>query len=171
MTAGSTKALLLVISALALLIAGCGGGSSDESTGAGSGTPVPTSSLSKEEFISQATATCQGLRKNLLENVLAYTEKHEGKNPSRAEETEVFAGMTKAVLLPVIRKELIAIRHLGAPSGDEDEIESFLASEQEAIDSIMNLKHIVSRFEIERYFVPSAKIAREYGLEGCANGS
>jgi hypothetical protein len=160
--------LLLAAIAIAAMVAGCGG--SGDSAGSGSGATVTTSSLSKGEFVAQASKACQRLRKNLLGRVLAYTQQHESKDPSRAEETALFAGMTKVVLLPTIRKELVALRRLGAPAGEEGEVEALIASEQNAVDSIAKLKHIVSRFEIERYFVESAKLFREYGLAGCANG-
>jgi len=168
---------MLVLAAMAAVViaAGCGGGDSsgDESvssTGSGgSAVTVATSSLSKQEFVARASKACEHLRKDLFERVLAYINQHEAKNSSRAEETAVFAAMTKAVLLPTIRKEITAIRELGAPSGEEGEVEEMLTSEQEAVDTVANLKHIVSRFEIERYFTESEKLFRAYGLAACAN--
>lgn len=176
MTARLTM-LLLVTMVAAVIGTGCGGGDSsgDESSSssgassAGSTVTVTTSTLSKDEFVAQASKACQHLRKDLFERVLAYIKQHEPKNSSRAEETAVFAAMTKAVLLPTIRKEIAAIRELGAPSGEEGEVEELLTSEQEAVDTVANLKHIVSRFEIERYFTDSEKLFRAYGLDACAN--
>lgn len=162
--------LLLVIGTVASMAMGCGRGSGGDSSTSSSGTEISTSSLDKEEFIDRAGKACQLARKNILERVLAYTQQHESKHQSRSDETKVFASMTKAVVLPTIEKEIVQIRKLGAPAGDEDELEAFLSSEQEAIDAIYKLPHIVSRFELERYFVPSAKLAREYGLDECANG-
>ena len=170
MTAGR-KTLLLVAVAIASLAAGCGGGSeSSSSTGASDGSTIATSSLSKDEFIKQASEACKQARKNLLERVLAYTQQHESKGQTRSAESETFAGSIKAVLLPTIEKEMAEIRQLGAPSGDEGEVEAFLVAEQKAVDSVARLKRIVSRFQFERYFTESAKLFREYGLDGCANG-
>jgi hypothetical protein len=162
--------LLLTAMAIAAAVAGCGG--SDDGTSSASGGPtIATSSLSKEEFIKQAGAACQKERKNILEESLAYLQKHEkSKKPSRAEETELFADMTRAVVVPTIEKEIAAIRKLGAPSGDEDEIATFVNAEEDAAGEVAKLKQIVSRFQMERYLAPSAKLARAYGLSACANG-
>ncbi len=160
----------LTATVIATVIIGCGGADGDTSSASSADdVTITTSSLSKDEFVARASKACQRLRRNLLERVLNYTQQHESKNPSRSEETAVFAGMTKAVLLPTIRKELAAIRRLGAPTGDEDEVAAFIAAEQDAVDKVAELTHIVSRFEIERYFTDSEKLFRAYGLGACAN--
>lgn len=157
--------------ALLALVGGCGGGSSDDgsSTGAAAtGPAIKTSSLSKTEFIKQAGKACQQARKELLNRLTAYTRQQKSKQ-GKSEEGGL-AGLTKAVVLPTVKTEITAIRKLGAPAGDEEEIEAFLAAEQEAVDSLAKLQHIVSRIEMERYFVKSAELARAYGLGACANG-
>jgi hypothetical protein len=78
--------------------------------------------------------------------------------------------MTRAVVVPTIEQEIVAIRKLGAPAGDEEEIEAFLTAEEEEIAQVAKLKTIFSRFQMKRYLAPSAKLAFEYGLEECANG-
>lgn len=168
MTARLTILLSAIVISIAI-VAGCGGGG--DATGANtSGVTITTSSLSRDEFIAQASKACQRLRKNLLKRVLAYLNQHEkAQNQTRSEETKVFADMTRFVLLPTIRKEMAEIRKLGAPAGDEDEVEAFLDTQQEAVDAVAKLKHIVSRFEIERYFTAAEKLFREYGLDKCAN--
>lgn len=162
-------AALLVSVAVVLPIAGCGGGS-DGASASGDGPTITTSSLGKEEFIKRASKACQDLREDIFEKAAAYLSKHTPEKPSRAQETAVFADMVRAVLLPIIREEIEAIRELGAPAGDEDEIETMLTTEQEEVDSLAKLKHAVSRFQFERYFVKAAKLFEEYGLSECANG-
>jgi hypothetical protein len=159
---------LLIVAALALAVGGCGGSDEEGSASAG-GVTIKTSSLSEEEFAEKVSAACSHLKENNLEKVLIYLQSHEKKNQTRADENILFASMTKVVVIPTIEKEMAAIRKLGAPSGDEEEIEAFLASEQQAIDAVTKLKSIVSRFQLERYFAESAKLAREYGIDGCAN--
>jgi hypothetical protein len=78
--------------------------------------------------------------------------------------------MTRAVVVPTIEQEIVAIRKLGAPAGDEEEIEAFLTAEEEGVAQVAKLKKIFSRFQMERYLAPSAKLAFGYGLEECANG-
>ncbi len=165
----SPVALLVSAAIIALSIAGCGGGS-DGASASGSGSTITTSSLNKEEFIKRASKACQALREDIFEQVSAYLGKHTPEHPNRVQETTVFADMVRAVLLPIIRKEIDAIRELGAPAGDEDEVETMLTTEQEEVDSLAKLKHAVSRFQIERYFAQAAKLFEEYGLNECANG-
>ena len=160
--------LLLAATAFALIVAGCGGGGDSGSTVPPAAT-VTTSSLSKDEFVKQAAAACNRAKKDILTRVLAYMQKREHPNETRPEGTALFAKMTKAVALPTVEKEIAEIRNLGAPAGDEDEIGEFVASEQKAIDEISKLPHIVSRFQIERYFGPSTQLAREYGIAACGN--
>jgi hypothetical protein len=164
------KRALLIAAALALLaFAGGCGGSSDEgsSTGTATGLAIKTSSLDKAEFIEQAGKACGQARKELIDRLTAYDRRQNSKN---AEKEGGLAGLTKAVVIPTVKTEIAAIRKLGAPAGDEGEIEAFLAAEQEAVDSLAKLRHIVSRIEMERHFVKSAEIARAYGLDACANG-
>jgi hypothetical protein len=164
-------ALLLAGLAIVAMAAGCGGdGDSTSGADTANRSTVTTSSLGKDEFIEQASRACQQARKNLLERVLVYTQQHESDGQGRSAESETFAGSIKAVLLPTIRKEMAEIRRLGAPAGDEGEVEAFLAAEQEAVDSVARIKRVVSGFQFERYFAKSAKLFREYGLAGCANG-
>ncbi len=161
--------LLVCAAAIAALFAGCGGDSDDSSASSGNEVTVTTSSLSKPEFIKQASAACERQRKNIANESIGYLVKHETKGATREDEAESFAKMTKVVIIPIIENEIAEIQKLGAPSGDEDEIEAFLTSEQEGIDGVSKLSHIVSRFQMERFFAPSAKIGRAYGLEACVN--
>lgn len=163
------RLIMLLICAVAVgaLVAGCGG--DDGSASSGSGATVTTSSLSKDEFVKQASAACTRARKNITNESLGYLQQHEAKGDSRADEAASFASMVKVVILPIIENEIAEIEKLGAPSGDEDEIEAFLASEQKGMDEVAKLSRIVSRFQLERYFAPSAKIGRAYGLEACVN--
>jgi hypothetical protein len=167
----TVRLTLLLLAAMVIVApaAGCGGGG-DSASNSSNDPTITTSSLSKDEFVKQASHACQLLRKDIFARALAYTRQRETKKAGRADETALFAAMTKAVVLPTIEKEISRIRQLGAPAGDEDKVSEFLASEQEAVDAISKLPHIASRFQIERYFAPSVKLASEYGLNECANG-
>jgi hypothetical protein len=159
--------LLACAAAVAAIAAGCGG--SDSSASSGDEVTVTTSSLSKDEFIKQASAACTRARKNITNESISYLQQHEAKGDSRADEAASFAKMVKVVIVPIIENEIAEIQKLGAPSGDEDEIEAFLSSEQKGMKEVAKLGHIVSRFQLERYFAPSAKIGRAYGIEACVN--
>jgi hypothetical protein len=162
--------LAVAVAAIVLTIVGCGGGGDGSSAAGASGGPtITTSSLNKDEFIAQASKACMRARKDLFEQVLTYQSQHASKGESRAESNEKFADMVHAVLLPTIRTEMAEIRKLGAPEGDEEEVEEFLDSQQEAIDTIAKVKSMASRFVLENYLKESAKLFHAYGLDGCAN--
>jgi alkanesulfonate monooxygenase SsuD/methylene tetrahydromethanopterin reductase-like flavin-dependent oxidoreductase (luciferase family) len=161
---------LLIAAVAAAFVVGCGGGSDDSSTtAAAGGQTIATSSLSKEEFIKKAEAACQRAGEDTFEQVLLYLQGHEKKNATRADEAALFAQMTKAVVIPVVETKIAAIRKLGAPSGDEEEVQAFLSAQEEEIAELSKLTHIVSRFQMERYFTPSTKLGIEYGLDECTN--
>lgn len=163
--------LLTTAMAIAVIVAGCGGGDDSSATGSANGQTVTTSDLSKEEFVKQATDICHRERQDILPKFAAYIEKHEPPHPTKAQETKLFADMFRAVLLTTIEKELNLIRKLGAPEGEEDEVAAILNAEQEAVETAAKVRHIVSRFQIERYFTEAAKLARAYGIGDCGNDS
>jgi hypothetical protein len=171
MFARSLIFLLVVLGAVAALV-GCGSGGGDGAGGSTATSTAPaisTSSLSKNEFVAKAEGACQAARKNIWEDATVYLQQHEPKaNPSTYPFT--FAGMVKTVILPIIRSEIAAIRRLGAPAGDEGEVEAFVNSEQEIVAQLAKRKRLSSSIALERSFAPSGKLARTYGLEGCANG-
>jgi hypothetical protein len=167
-------AVVVVIAALA----GCGGGSDSGSSSTGSsqassgrqgGSSVKTSSLSKEEFIAQASAACSQERNGLVEEVTAYLEKHESEG---LPDGVAIAKMAKAVLLPTIETEIAAVKKLGAPAGDEEEISSILDTEEREIKEVEQLKRANNIDVIERYFIDSTKQLQAYGfVTACTNWS
>jgi hypothetical protein len=165
------RSLIFLLASLGTVaaLAGCGGGGGDGSTAASTAPAISTSSLSKNEFVAKAGGACQAARKSIWEEATTYLQQHEPKaKPSTYPFT--FAGMVKAVILPIIRSEIAAIRRLGAPAGDEGEVEAFVDSEHEIVGQLAKRKRLSSSIALERFFVPSGKLARAYGLDGCANG-
>lgn len=192
--------LLAVAMAIAALAAGCGGGSSGDESGSGkdastgaapagaegptsseglgsregsgpsgseNGTTVTTSALSKAQFVKKANAICRREREELLTGLGTYFNEHKSKGKSPA---ETFADANRAVYLPIIEADIAKIRALGAPDGDEEEIEAFLEAQQEGVEELGEQKEVKSRFQIEAIFKPAGDLAREYGLKDCANG-
>jgi hypothetical protein len=155
--------VLAAIAAFAL-VAGCGGGStarSSEST-----PPVTTSSLSKAEYVKAADAGCVKKKKGLLESASDYL----GKRVSEGVERRVaLADLGRAVMLPSVEAEVAVIRKLGAPAGDEGEIEAILAAEQQAIDQVKRLKEAKSVYKIVRHFYAVDRMLFGYGITECTN--
>ena len=144
-----------------------GGGSTGGGGGeSGGGTAIQGSSLDKPEFIKKASAVCMKEREGLVEEVDSYLKKHE---PEGKPQGLLFAQMVKAVLLPTIEAEVAAIRKLGAPSGDEEEVEAILAAQEQGVEEAKQLKRLESLEEVEGHFVVATERLFDYGFETCNN--
>jgi hypothetical protein len=162
--------LLVAATAIAAVVVGCG--DSDESTsatGSGDDGSLTTSSLDKEEFVEEAGAACGRVRKGLVSEVNAYLSQHQKDGLA---ETALLAKMAKAVLLPTVEAEIAAIRKLGAPEGDEDEVEALLVAQQAAVDKAKELQKVSSIEDVEAQFTDATKMFKDYGFKsfiGCLN--
>ena len=116
-------ALVVALVAVALLAAGCG--SSDDST------TDSTTSLTKAEFLKQGNAICAAGNKEIEEafEELSFDEK---KGPSTAELEEI----TEDTLAPSVSKQIDELRELGAPSGDEETVNTILDNAEAAVEEI-----------------------------------
>jgi hypothetical protein len=158
------KARLTVLLA-ALAIAAIGAGCGDEDSG---DSAEANGSLSKAEFVKQASSVCRQERKALAKDMSAYLERQRSK---KLPEPVLIANMFKAVFVPVVEAEMAGIRKLGAPAGDEQQIEAILVAEQGAIDKLERLKRAKSIGAFNDYFAPADKKLRAYGLPVCAKGA
>lgn len=144
--------------------AGSGSDSSadDGSTADGaSGQTIKTSQLNKAAFLTKANASCSKKKESLLEKLAAYAK----QNESKKQPAEVFtANAYKAVLVPMMEAQMAEIRKLGAPAGDEEEIEAMLAAQQATIDEFKEQKTLESTDEFERYFADATQMFRDYGF-------
>jgi hypothetical protein len=138
-------------------------GSGGESSGAGG---LSESSLSKEEYVKQASAACNKEREGLIEEVAAYLEKHGSDN---LPEGVLIANMAKQVVLPVVEAEVETVRSFGAPAGDEQKVEALLASQEAAVEEVKGLKTAKSLEEVEAHFDSATKEFRAYGFTACTN--
>lgn len=121
------KASLLALAALVALaafVAGCGGG--DETTDSA------TVTLTKAEFIKQGDAICKEGNKEIEEGFEEFAEENDlpqNQEPSKEAGVEI----TETVILPNVQEQAEEIRDLGAPEGDEDQIEELLDSLEGAV--------------------------------------
>jgi hypothetical protein len=155
--------LILILSA-AGLAAGCG---DDEDSGASNGSDVAiaTSSLGKEQFVERANEICKTEREDLTTEIAAYQEKNP---PGEKSPNVAMAEGVKAVILPSLEKEIDQISELGAPEGDEDEVEEILVAQQEGIDKVAAMGEIEPVEDAwERHFDPANKLMVAYGLKDC----
>jgi hypothetical protein len=161
--------LLAATAAIAILAVGCGSGSNSDrsgSTGTGAeGKAIKTSSLSKDQFIKQASALCGQERKGILAETEAYLTEQSAQGVSRP---VLFADAAKAVLMPAVEIRIAGIRKLGAPAGDEGEVEEMLAGQEAGIEQVMKLKTFYEGESLLPYFTESNKKFNDYGLAACA---
>jgi hypothetical protein len=160
--------VVAVAMVLALGAAGCGGGSSDGSGGGSgegsSGEVTENSSLTKSEFIDKAAEICQKGETRVFKKLSAYEEKLAAEHPKWGP-TRIRLEQSKAVTLPELETELDEIAALGAPTGDQAQIEAILDSAQQAVDTAESRG--ISFEETQPLLALASKLGHQYGLEGC----
>lgn len=148
---------------MALMASGCGGGSSS-STGNDEVT-VQTGSLTKAEFVEQADAICKAGREQFDKEFQTFQK--EKKLKTSGDQSPVWLGeVVNTILLPDYEKRIEEISALGAPSGDEREIASFLNALQQRLDDMR--KEPAEMSNSLTPFSKPIKLAKAYGFTGCA---
>jgi hypothetical protein len=158
----SKRLLVLCAGALALglLVAGCG--SSDDSS------EENTSSLTKAEFIKQADAICEKAGDEVEVEVEAFAEENDiptDKEPS----DEVKEEIVIEVLVPNIEEQAEGIAALGAPSGEEEQVDQIVEGiETAASETSEDPSSVISGDD--GAFKGVNKEAKEYGFKVCGEG-
>lgn len=135
------------IVAAAIVAVGCGG---DDN---------PT----KAEFLKDGNAACKKGNKEINQAAKqTFTSK---KQPSKAQLNK-FAEET---LIPSIQGQIDDIRDLGAPSGDEDQVNKILDDAQAALDKGKDDPTLLTS-DKQDPFKQVNKDASAYGLTACGNG-
>ena len=153
-----SKRLILALGGILVFVAvglaGCGGSDDEDAT---------ASSITKAEFIKQADEVCREGEKRVQKDFDAYVKENEDlKEPTDAD----YAALVAAVLAPNAERETEQLRELGAPDGDEEQIEAMLeAREQGLKDAEARPKAVVTSGE--DIFAGASKIATDYGLKVC----
>ena len=153
------KALLAAIAALvalAALVAGCGGG--DDTTD-------ETVTLTKTEFIKQGDAICKEGNKEIEEGFEEYAEENdlpENKEPSSEQGVEI----TETVILPNVQQQAEEIRELGAPEGDEDQVDELLTSLEDAVAEGEDDPELLFKGDTDP-FTEVNELATDYGFKVC----
>jgi hypothetical protein len=137
-------AALLTACLVVLTVAGCGGSSQAET-------------LKKPEFIKQADAICTESQKEREEAVNSATEG--GAEPSKAQ-------LVTDTILPTVQQMTKELGELGAPEGDEKEVQAIIdainsAAREVAAHAEGTLEQDVAAFK------HADQLAEEYGLANC----
>ncbi len=154
------KVLLAALAALALiaaLVAGCGGDSeTDRET---------TATITKAELIKQGDAICEKANEASESEAEEFAEENDFTlEKASKEQIEEAVG---EVLVPNLNGQVEDLRALGAPEGDEDQVEEIFVSLEGAADEIDDDPGLV--FEEETLKEPS-ELAEDYGFKVCGEG-
>ncbi len=139
---------------LAVLLAGCGGGDDEETT---------TEALNKAEFIVQGDEICTEADKEIEAGANAFAEENEidTANPTDKQSEEVVL----EVFVPSVREQAEAIDELGAPAGDEAEVEAIVASLEAASDELEDDPSLL--FGSDNPMAEASELAVDFGFTVC----
>lgn len=142
--------------------AGCGGGSSEDQ-GATAAAPPP---ITKPVFVKKATAICVGLGEKLIAE--SEQKEEEGISPPTGKDAEIEGIRTR--LVPALEGELEELRELGAPKGDEKQLNAIYKSMEEVIQSAKSdpLRFNSEVANFERPYGKVERLATEYGIPVCS---
>jgi hypothetical protein len=143
-------------------VAGCGGDDSGSVS-------VEAGDLSKKDFVSKADGICVKNRARFTREYKVFAARslskaRTDKDFSKSDETATQQELVDTILVPNFSAAVDEISELGAPQGDEKEVEEFLEALQTRLDELSEEPSEISN----EMFDKPAKIARDYGLTGCA---
>jgi hypothetical protein len=143
--------ILGVVTALALFMAGCG--DSDETTTA----------LTKAQFVKQGNALCkkrEDERNKEIEAVFSKLQPGDELSDPRQ------AKLIQKLIIPSYEKMIADVKGLGAPEGDEAEVDEIVAAMEKTRDELeADPEEAVFTTVM---FNPPNKLVRSYGLRSCA---
>src|SRR3954453_23236327 len=140
--------LLGLAAVSALVVAGCGGGGDDSTS---------TSSLAKPAWIAKADSICQQGNQEIEQ---AANEQF-GKQ-GQEQSDEQIQQFTSETVVPSVQRQIDQIRALGAPSGDEEQVNKILDTVQADIDKAKSATTLS-----EDSFADGNALATQYGLKVC----
>lgn len=167
------RRLTTILVALAALAAasGCGGGGGGDDT-------VSITDLGnfplKAAFIKQGDAICAQGRKEVQTKFAAFLKKEGikgigpggGESPAEIKAHEI--ELVETIGIPALRKQMEELRALGAPRGEEDKVESYLAAAEGALEKGEEEPQLLFS-KVPQTFAQADKIAQELGFEVCGN--
>jgi hypothetical protein len=137
------------------LLAGCGGGGDDNSTTAAS-TDTSGQTITKADFLQQGNQICKEANDQLNQ------QPQPNQNSSQAEVDDFVTN----TVVPNVQNQLDQIKALGAPAGDEDQVNKILGDAQAALDKLKSDPSSISGDS----FAQANQEANAYGLTECGKG-
>jgi hypothetical protein len=140
-----------------LAVAGCGSSSSSSSSS------TSTVAITKAAFLKQGNAICK--KGNQQINAEGKKVFSKNKKPTQAQMTQ----FATATLIPNIQAQISGVKALGAPKGDEAQVNAIVVSAQSALDKgKKNPTLLVSNNS--NLFKHSNQLTSAYGLTACGGG-
>jgi hypothetical protein len=141
--------------ALAAGLYACGGGGEET---------VPIGTLTKQQFLKRAEATCVVSLKELNKDDLAAWQKYE---PDHTTTDEAVLNQVSLALVPGYEEEVRRIRALGLPKGDERYVYDMLKAWEEGLEEARDDPSLVREAGPGTGLYKSSMMRSKYGLEGC----
>jgi hypothetical protein len=163
----SKRLLVLCVGllSLGLLVAGCG--SSDDSTTGGSseGGETSTASITKPELIKQGDEICTAGNKAIEEQAEEFAEEEgvDTENPTTEQQEE----LVTQVVAPEVKAQAEEIAALGAPSGEEAEVEAIVTAVEDAATEVEEDPSLIVEAKDNGPFTEANELATEYGFKVC----
>jgi hypothetical protein len=140
---------------VALVLAGCGGGDDDSSE----------ASISKQQFMKKADQICKEANKRMEVAFVDFLEKNRDiARPSGP----AFEKLVGTIMVPSIKREIEELEALGAPDGDEDEVDEILTALEEGVETAEDNPKVVTG-SADTVFGIASRLAEEYGLKVCGS--
>jgi hypothetical protein len=151
------RASLTVLAALVVLaaiVAGCGGGDDSDSD--------TSDSLTKAEFIKQGDAVCEKANEQSEAEAEKFAKENDFslERPTKAQLEEAVT----EILVPNFNRQVDELKALGAPEGDEEQVEEIVSSLKTAADEIKGDPSLVFEGKVLK---EPAQLAEDYGFKVC----
>jgi hypothetical protein len=165
--------LLAVALAAGLLVAGCG--DDDDAASAGqdsSGGTIESGTITKPAYIKEAKRICRGTVLRITSKVILplrdLRELAEEGVSSPSEREDLEAELVETIGVPEMQAEVEQLEALGAPAGDEEEIEMILAAARELIEEFE--EDPTTFTGTAKAYSKATGLAEQYGLTRCPYG-
>jgi hypothetical protein len=141
--------------AVALVGVGCGGGSSEL---------VANVELSKPTYMKKAEAVCKKNYEKVREGYESFVKSHGGPENAFKDPADS-AKYAEDVVVGEKKKTVEELKALGAPKGEEDQVEAIVEAYEEGIE--VGEENPVQVMSSNGVFAYATYVAEEYGLESC----
>jgi len=132
--------------------------------GGGGGETAPEGTLTKQQFLRKAKTVCERSVEELNKADLAAWKKYE---PDHTTTDEAVLNEVSLALIPGKEKEVLRLRALGLPKGDERYVYEMLQAWEEGLEEAREDPSLIREAGPGTGLYKSSKMASTYGLEGC----